>query len=91
MEEGDAGLKLVSSVIVAVVVADADASGIPMAILKYEVKNTSNEDIEVSISKKEPKLQQTPFVWGITSLLQKYNARRQCHYSFQMTIILWFF
>ena len=30
--------------------ADADASGIPMAILKYEVKNTSNEDIEVSIS-----------------------------------------
>ncbi len=30
--------------------ADADASGIPMAILKYEVKNTSNEELEVSIS-----------------------------------------
>lgn len=30
--------------------ADADASGIPMAILKYEVTNTSAEDIEVSIS-----------------------------------------
>lgn len=30
--------------------ADADASGIPMAILKYEVENTTNEDLEVSIS-----------------------------------------
>ncbi len=30
--------------------ADADASGIPMAILTYEVTNTSNEDIDVSIS-----------------------------------------
>lgn len=30
--------------------ADADASGIPMAILKYEVENTSDEEIEVSIS-----------------------------------------
>lgn len=30
--------------------ADADASGIPMAILNYEVTNTSNEEIEVSIS-----------------------------------------
>jgi len=30
--------------------ADADASGIPMAILKYEVTNTSSEDLEVSIS-----------------------------------------
>ncbi len=29
---------------------NADASGIPIAILKYEVKNTSKEDIEVSIS-----------------------------------------
>jgi uncharacterized protein (DUF608 family) len=30
--------------------ADADASGIPIGILKYEVENTSNEEIEVSIS-----------------------------------------
>jgi len=30
--------------------AEADASGIPIAILKYEVKNTSNQDLEVSIS-----------------------------------------
>ncbi|WP_460190398.1 GH116 family glycosyl-hydrolase [Urechidicola sp. KH5] len=30
--------------------ADADASGIPIAILSYEVTNTSNEEIEVSIS-----------------------------------------
>ena len=30
--------------------ADSDASGIPMAILKYEVSNTSDEDIEVSVS-----------------------------------------
>ena len=30
--------------------ADADASGIPMAILTYEVTNTANEDIEVAIS-----------------------------------------
>ena len=29
---------------------DADASGIPVAILKYEVKNISNENLEVSIS-----------------------------------------
>jgi uncharacterized protein (DUF608 family) len=30
--------------------ADADASGIPMAILNYEVSNTTNEAIEVAIS-----------------------------------------
>ncbi|WP_430811965.1 MULTISPECIES: GH116 family glycosyl-hydrolase [unclassified Carboxylicivirga] len=30
--------------------ADADASGIPMAILKYEVTNTTNETIEVAVS-----------------------------------------
>ncbi|MCA0932484.1 non-lysosomal glucosylceramidase [Lutimonas saemankumensis] len=30
--------------------ADADASGIPMAILTYEVKNTSDQELEVSIS-----------------------------------------
>ncbi|MBK3517076.1 GH116 family glycosyl-hydrolase [Carboxylicivirga marina] len=30
--------------------ADADASGIPMAILNYEVTNTTNETIEVSVS-----------------------------------------
>ncbi|HIG32806.1 MAG TPA: hypothetical protein EYQ09_05145 [Flavobacteriales bacterium] len=30
--------------------SNSNASGIPMAILKYEVKNISNEDIEVSIS-----------------------------------------
>ncbi|MDT0551846.1 GH116 family glycosyl-hydrolase [Urechidicola vernalis] len=30
--------------------ADADASGIPMAILKYEVENTTSEDLEVAIS-----------------------------------------
>jgi non-lysosomal glucosylceramidase len=30
--------------------ADADASGIPIAILKYEVTNTTNEDIDVAIS-----------------------------------------
>ena len=30
--------------------ADADASGIPMAILTYEVENTTNEAIDVSIS-----------------------------------------
>lgn len=29
---------------------DADASGIPIAILEYEVENISNEDLEVSIS-----------------------------------------
>jgi non-lysosomal glucosylceramidase len=29
---------------------DADASGIPVAILKYEVKNRTNDDIEVSVS-----------------------------------------
>jgi len=29
---------------------DSDASGIPIAILKYEVENISNEDLEVSIS-----------------------------------------
>ncbi|WP_430814955.1 GH116 family glycosyl-hydrolase [Carboxylicivirga sp. RSCT41] len=29
---------------------DADASGIPMAVLNYEVTNTSNDDIEVSVS-----------------------------------------
>ncbi|MBR8536155.1 hypothetical protein KDU71_11350 [Carboxylicivirga sediminis] len=30
--------------------ADADASGIPMAILKYEVTNTSNAELEVAVS-----------------------------------------
>jgi len=30
--------------------ADADASGIPMAILTYEVTNTSKEELEVSVS-----------------------------------------
>jgi non-lysosomal glucosylceramidase len=30
--------------------SDADASGIPIAILKYEVKNTTNDAIEVAIS-----------------------------------------
>jgi uncharacterized protein (DUF608 family) len=29
---------------------DADASGIPIAILKYEIENISNEDVEVSVS-----------------------------------------
>ena len=29
---------------------DADASGIPIAILKYEVENTSNEEVEVAVS-----------------------------------------
>ena len=29
---------------------DADASGIPIAILKYEVENNSNEDLEVAVA-----------------------------------------